>query len=865
MTIEAARETAWQSGLRSTQGVAVPLDGVAIEGEVLGGHAHVRVRQTYVNVERAPIESVYTFPLPSDATLTGFRMECEGQLVEGVVREREQAFRAYDDAVLAGHGAALLDQERNNVFTATVGNLLPGERTVIEVTYVQRVALDEGSMRVMIPTLVAPRYIPGAPAGPRTAHGSHDPTTRVPDADRITPPIGRAPYRVTLDLLLDLGRAVQVRSPSHPIAVRSEGSDRARVTRVTFARDEEPLDRDLVLEVRGAGSEQLAAVCAHKPADGDGFVALSVLPDLLSVRAERAGNEVTFLIDTSGSMEGASIEQARAALRLCLRHLRAGDRFNVVAFASGHQAFSSASVPFSQRSMEQADAWVARLRASGGTELLAPMTEAATQNPHGILVLLTDGQVGNENEIAQAVLTRAKGLRVYSFGIGTNVSDQLLRELARATHGAVEFIHPGERIEEKVVSVFARAIAPRVREVSVRFEGVEVGEFAPSPLGPIVDGEPWVLFGRYAHGGTGKAILRGTLHGEPWELALLLELPARCERPAVAKLWASERIRDFEAQRLEGRRADAMRARIIELSTTYGVGSAYTSFVVIERRTGDRRVEGAGVATRVVPVHAPAGWSVGRATLPVDPFGDLSIPSPRAASAASYASVAPSAMVSSALPMVRSLAAPAAPAPVPGIMARVTSMLGLGPSEESGASEPPAHAKKRPPPSSGAPSADLDGAVSPRGAPSRSRRLETPSDGAADEDPAGANPSDPASVMARQLASGLWSEQDDVSAVRETARALHALLDQRITTAHPMYGTPVKKAVEALLRRLPALGAAHRELAAFALGVAWRIATGPRTRAEIEDAARAVPECAGRLGGDETALARWLSELAARV
>jgi Ca-activated chloride channel homolog len=163
------------SCLRSSGGHPVPLLGVAIGGEVFGAHARLVVRQRYRNAEAQPIEAIYTFPLPSDAVLVGFAMECDGRRLLGEVKEREEAFKVYDEAITRGHGAALLDQERRNVFTANVGNLLPGEETVIEVTYVQRLAADEGALRLMIPTLVAPRYIPGTPGGDRTGHGGARP------------------------------------------------------------------------------------------------------------------------------------------------------------------------------------------------------------------------------------------------------------------------------------------------------------------------------------------------------------------------------------------------------------------------------------------------------------------------------------------------------------------------------------------------------------------------------------------------------------------------------------------------------------------------------------------------------------------
>lgn len=203
------------AGLFSTDGNPIPLRGVAVSGEVIGGFAKVTVRQRYQNGERNPVEAIYTFPLPADATLVGFAMTCAGRRIDGVVKEREEAFKGYDDAVMDGHGAALLEQERPNVFTASVGNLLAGEETLVEVEYVQRVRADEGALRWMIPTLVAPRYIPGKPGGDRTADGWADPTDQVPDADRITPRIGEVEYGLALDLVFDLGRAVEVESPSH--------------------------------------------------------------------------------------------------------------------------------------------------------------------------------------------------------------------------------------------------------------------------------------------------------------------------------------------------------------------------------------------------------------------------------------------------------------------------------------------------------------------------------------------------------------------------------------------------------------------------------------------------------------------------
>src|SRR5262249_9582176 len=257
------RTLSMMSCLKTLSGEAMPLRGVEVVGDVFGGHAHIRVRQRYQNAEKKPVEAVYTFPLPSDGTLVGFTMTCDGRTIEGVVKEREEAFRAYDDAVLEGHGAALVEQERPNVFTASVGNLLPGEETLIEVAYVQRVQAAEGALRVMIPTVVAPRYIPGVPTGGRTAHGAVDPTDRVPDADRITPKIGEVDYGLKLELRFALGGELEIESPSHELMVARDGAN----TRVTLRREDVALDRDFVVTARGVERGPMKTVALHRQAD----------------------------------------------------------------------------------------------------------------------------------------------------------------------------------------------------------------------------------------------------------------------------------------------------------------------------------------------------------------------------------------------------------------------------------------------------------------------------------------------------------------------------------------------------------------------------------------------------------------------
>lgn len=888
------------SGLHTRGGAAIPLQGVEVSGELLGGHARVRVCQRYRNTEPRPVEAVYTFPLPADATLTAFSMTCEGRRVQGVLKEREEAFRTYDDAITAGHGAALVDQERSNVFTAQVGNLLPNEETLVEVEFLQALQAEEGCVRWFLPTLVAPRYIPGAAQGDRTGHGTAEPTARVPDADRISPPIAAVNYGLTLELLVAMGPEVVVESPSHAIATTSEQGG----VRVRLAKGPVALDRDLVLTVRSKDTSQpLTSLSTHRRGEGPGTFALTVVPDLLGMWSAPRPQSVLFVVDTSGSMHGESLPQAQQALRLCLRHLREADRFNIIAFSDSYLRFSNQPVPFTQSTLDRADKWVDNLSAGGGTEMLQPLVEAVGQVPDGVVVVLTDGQVGNEAEILSAVLQARKSTRVYSFGIGTNVSDALLRDLARQTEGAVEFIHPGERIDDKVVAQFSKALAPRVTGLQAQFEGVEAVELAPAELPPLVDNSPWTLFGRYERPGSGTVTLRGQAGAEAFTLRVPVSLPAESDRPVVEKLWAAERIRSWQGAALQGRRAQAMKDRILQLALAHGIVTPYTSFVVVEERTGDRRASGQA-ETRVVPVNAPAGWNMfsqadedtapqPRRAAPrrsgmVPPHLVPGAPPPPLAAAPALAdeeAAAPTALYGSAAPPPPPAPAPAAPAASQGGFFQ--RMMG---NKAKKASAPPPAARPAAAPAPGGPPPRADTArreVAERvlGSANKLERLisgrareEAPVMSAemADVDDelfsSGALP-EPApaeerevGLLSKQLASGLWAgtgaESEPVRQARATALALLELLRLGITSSHALHGAQVKKAVEALLGLVPQLAQAP-EVAELALGVAWLAASGPRTRGRIAQAAQPLASLSARLQ-DEAALRAHVDALAAR-
>ncbi|MET0384477.1 MAG: VIT domain-containing protein [Polyangiales bacterium] len=785
----------------------IPLRAVELVGELSACQLHITHKQRYENLETKPLEAIYVCPVPSDASVTGFRMTCAERLVQSQLMEREAAFETYHDAVQVGDGAALLEQERPNVFTVSVGNLMPGETVTIEVEYIQRLRADEGALRLMLPTLVAPRYMPGTVQGDRTAHGREDPTTEVPDADRISPQIGAPDYTASLDLTVYADAALQISSPSHGLVT----TPRAQSVHVGFADDRVALDRDIVIAIE-ADSGELTSVSAHKQGDA-GYVTVAYVPDLGRERgaAARTNLDVVFLLDRSGSMQGASLDEARRALRLCLRQLSEGDRFTIIRFDDHFDGFHPVLVPFTQRTLEEADTWLEATDALGGTELLPPLMAAldwvavGDEGRERCVVLLTDGQVGNEANILRQVLAREQKTRIYTFGIGTNVSDALLLQLARQTHGASEFIHPGERIDEKVVATFARAIAPRVHDLHAEWVDITVSDLAPATPPPLVDGEPWLWAGRYKQPGSGALKLRGTLHGEPWSLRLPVNLPAEAHRPVLPQLWAAERIRDLSAAQLRGAK---VAKRIGALALEHHIASPYTSFVLVETRTAERRAKETA-ETRPIPVHAPAGWAA---------FA----PQP----ARRIASAPPTIGLMSSPPSHRGVTR-SRPAPAMTMSAASAPRAAVG-----GGNAPSA-----PPSPDGVMYAPPSTLASER----LSKPVYSPSSSGARR---ARGPSDPAyALLSKQLASGLWldettdhsrgSDGSDDALLRGTIHHLIELLRLGVDSGHVLYGALVRKTLTTLVPLAAARVSDHGALAAQALGLAWLMATGRRTRAEI--------------------------------
>jgi len=585
------------------EGSAVPLEGVSVEAWIKEFCARVTVSQRYRNTGAKPIEAVYVFPLDEGAAVSGFEAVIDGVHVLGEVKEREQAFSDYDDALAAGHGAYLLDQERPDVFTASIGNLPPGKEALVRLSYVTELEREGDDIRFVLPTTVSPRY---APAEDRVGVG------RTP-AEALNPPVAwSVPYGLELVAHLEAGSAIRsVESPTHPISVELDG---ARGT-VRLGGRETALDRDFVLRVALAEPQKPRAWVEVD--DAGRRAALLVFTPKFEV--EEAPSEILFVIDRSGSMEGTSIAEARNALQLSLRSLTAGNRFNIVGFGSTYEVLFPESRPYDEKSLAEASAHVQSLRANlGGTEILAPLKAVLEKEPiAGLprqLFILTDGQVTNTEAVIQLIRRHSETTRVFTFGVGAGASRHLVRGLARAGGGSAEFISPGERIEVKVMRQLGKALAPALTEVKVDWGGLRARQ-APHHLPPVFAGGRVLAYGFLEDATGGEVSLSARGPKCPISFSLKVDPEYAHRGDLIGTLCARTMIRDLEEgmSPLHDRRGslqervtkDRVKEEIVQLGVTYGLASRETSFVAVEKR--ETPVAGEMELKRV-PIALTHGW-----------------------------------------------------------------------------------------------------------------------------------------------------------------------------------------------------------------------------------------------------------------
>ena len=617
------REDAGFGALETSRGL-LPLTAMDVDARVAGVIASIEIAQTFVNTIGVAIEATYIFPLPDRAAVHRFRMEVGGRVIEGVVDERGAAREEYEQAIAAGHRAAITEQERPGVFTLRVGNLMPGEAATVRLSLVGPLPIDDGEVTFRFPLVVAPRYIPGAglpgdQAGLGTAHD----TDIVPDASRISPPVLLAgcpnPVRLGLRVALEDRGVRELASSLHGV------TEIHRDARVVEIRPGERLDRDFILRWRIDDNDLRSTLVCADDADGRAgtFMLTFVPPSTAAVSAKP--RDVVFVLDRSGSMQGWKMVAARRAVARMIDTLTSRDRFHVIAFDNAVEALPEARpVAASDRNRFAAIELLAKVDARGGTELAAPLQLALGQLAGGfddrerVVVLVTDGQVGNEDHILRMLGPSLRNVRVFTLGIDQAVNAGFLRQLAGASGGLCELVESEDRLDAVMAKVHRRIGTPIATELSLTPTGIDVDRatIAPKRLPDVYAGAPVTVLGRYRGAAPAGATIHidATSFGDPLKLAIAREARTADPREAawLAASWARAQIRELEDRYSVGQHD--VEPEIIRISKLFGVLSRFTAYLAIDR--SEIANAGGKLHQVVQPVDKPAGWDMHASTLP---------------------------------------------------------------------------------------------------------------------------------------------------------------------------------------------------------------------------------------------------------
>ena len=588
----------------------LPLKHTSVSASISGYITRVDVKQTFQNPFKDKIEAVYVFPLPNRAAIDAMTMKIGDRVIIGEIKRREEAKQIYEKAKAAGHVAALLEQERPNIFTQSVANIEPGKEIEVTISYVEELKYEHGHYQFVFPMVVGPRYIPGSPTAPPEGGWSPD-TNRVPDASKITPPVMRPETRsghdIDVTVKLDAGvPIVSLESKSHKIKADTTGKATRTIT--LDAADTIP-NKDFILDYSVAGDAPEIAVLTHGK-NGQGFFTIIIQPKAKFEADEITPKEMIFVIDCSGSMQGFPIETVKNAMKKCLQGMNPDDTFQIVSFSNEAKEFAPKPLPNTKENVEKAVAFIDSKNGMGGTEMLSGVQKAFSypkdEKRLRIVFLMTDGYIGNEKEILKAVSDNCKDARMFSFGVGSSVNRYLIDGVAEMGRGLAFFVRQNQDPSAQVEEFFEKISKPYLTNIEITYGGLKTSDIYPTTIPDLFSAQPLVLHGRYKEAGSDKIVVKGKIAGKPFERTLDVTFPKeQAEHDVLGTLWARTRIHYLENSYISGESKDIPQ-QITDLALDFKLMSQYTSFVAVEEKTV---TEGGQPRKVQVPVKMPEGVS----------------------------------------------------------------------------------------------------------------------------------------------------------------------------------------------------------------------------------------------------------------
>ena len=565
--------------------------------EVAGMIARASVKQRFQNTGDVWVEGVYVFPLPENAAVDHFRLRIGDRLIEGQIQEKQQARLSYESAKSDGKHVGLIEQQRANVFTTSIANIAPQAEIQVEIEYQQTLEYRDGSYRLRFPMVVGPRY--QAATNPAKGRDNHTDVATDLAATPVNP--------LNLAVMLDAGVALDDLSSSYH-SIEIEPTDRNRY-RIELASDHTYADRDFELVWRPERDQQpQTAVFIERHQDAR-YLMLSILPpSLQALGQQQVPRDLIFVLDVSGSMAGASIRQARAALSGALDRLKPGDRFNLIWFSDFSERLYPEAKPASAENIAHARTVIDSLEADGGTVMQPALALALIEQPQPArvrqIIFLTDGNVDNEDELFTAIRDQLGDNRLFTIGIGSAPNSYFMSKAARAGRGTFTYIGDTAEVQRKIETLLQKLESPALIDIELNVQGQEI-EMFPERIPDLYLGEPLTVFIRAKH--IGDAITVQGAYGQSiWQQSVALT--ETVESAGIRTAWARHKLESLLEQHHDASVLSArqtLKEQIVQTSIDHHILSRFTSLVAVDVTP----VNSSGqIYTDRLKTNLPHGW-----------------------------------------------------------------------------------------------------------------------------------------------------------------------------------------------------------------------------------------------------------------
>ena len=576
-----------------------------ISGTINGMLASITVRQSFNNQTNDWVNGRYVFPLPEDAAVDSLRIQIGERVIDGIIKQKEEAKKTFEQAKRAGKQAGLLEQHRPNLFSISVANIAPHDEIVTSITFINKVHFENDKFSLTLPTTLTPRYIPGAPikltketqnsiaqqlaeqadVEINSSSGWSVNTDDVPDASAITPPqihpfTNQTSHYFSLSLSLNAGIELQnVSSDSH--AISNVISDTQ--TKITLANNKEPMDSDLVLSWQARAGSLPKAAHFEQEFEGSFYSMLMVNPPKVDAMLSLP-RDITFIIDSSGSMAGTSIQQAKLALNKGLDYLSSSDVFNIIDFDSRFTPLFKQSQTVNAHNLGQARNMINDLNADGGTEMLDAIRFALRANHNESylrqIVFITDGAVGNETQLFELINSELGNTRLFTVGIGSAPNSYFMNRAAKFGRGSYTYINDLSQVNQQMDLLFKKITHPVLRDIKIDWS--QKVEQYPQRIPDLYAGEPLTVLVR-----SDKALANINITGEmlqtPWNQKLKLNNSGSNNTDNIDAIWAREKVSDLMDKFITNQITEEQaKPLIVDLGIEHNIVTQFTSFVAVD-------------------------------------------------------------------------------------------------------------------------------------------------------------------------------------------------------------------------------------------------------------------------------------------